>query len=88
MSKEVRKFDEQPGPVTVMTTSADGHLLIAGCPDGSVHVYDFDSGKHLTRLDAHAKPVAFVTTSPDGKYVASAGEDNVVKVWRMGTGER
>ena len=56
------------------------------CSDGTVKVWDVESGQRIFTLNGHSGTVGGVALSPDGGKLASAGWDGKVKVWDTGTG--
>jgi WD40 repeat protein len=64
--------------------SEDGRLALTGHRDGSVAVWDLDSGGELARYRQHDGPVAGVAVGPGGKLGLSAGEaDGEVWLYRL-----
>jgi WD40 repeat protein/serine/threonine protein kinase len=66
--------------------SPDGTRLASASLDGTVKVWDPDTGAELLRLAGHDKPVWGVAYSPDGKLLATGGGDGTVRLWDSGTG--
>lgn len=62
-------------------------LATASSNDGSVQLWDFDTGLLLRSLDGHAGNVRSLSFSPDGRTLASGSTDSVVKLWDIATGE-
>src|SRR5262249_4698069 len=61
--------------------SPDGHRAVSGSMDGSVHVWDLDTGKELRRLAGHQGSWDTVTGFlPDGHRVLSGGLDRHVRL--------
>jgi WD40 repeat protein len=60
-----------------------GHRLVSGGDDGTIRVWNFDTGVPLT---GHTAGVSGVTFSPDGRRVASASDDGTVRMWKTDTG--
>jgi len=59
---------------------------LTGSDDGTLALWDLDSGEALRRLKGHAAKVVDVAVSPDGKRAASASWDRTVRVWRIADG--
>ena len=61
-------------------------VLVAGCKDGTVHVWEAGSGREVTVLRGHRSPVNSVAYSSDGTRVAAWANDGTIKIWDAGTG--
>jgi hypothetical protein len=66
--------------------SADGRILLAGCPDGAVRRFELRSATELTPLPGHTGPVLALCCTPDGKSIHSFGADGQFFVWRADAG--
>jgi WD40 repeat protein len=66
--------------------SPDGRRLASAGADGTVRVWDAESGREVATLRGHSGDVRTVAFSPDGRRLASAGADGVVRVWDPGSG--
>ena len=67
--------------------SPDGKRLASASDDGTVKVWDVETGQETLTFKGHTGVVKSVAFSPDGKRLASASEDRTVKVWDAGTGQ-
>ncbi len=56
--------------------------------DGTLEVWDADTGSELLSLKGHAGLVYAVAFSPDGKRIVSGGQGKTAKVWDAVTGQR
>ncbi|CAE6470522.1 unnamed protein product [Rhizoctonia solani] len=76
-----------PGSVT-LCISRDSRLLVTGCSDGSVQMYDLMTGQPNSVLyddNSSGYAVMIVAISPDGTLVAS-GTAEQVQIWNTDTG--
>jgi len=62
--------------------------VVSGGDDGTVRLWNAETGEALHLLDEHSGTVNSVAISHDGNWIASAGQDGTVKVWHAGTGNR
>ncbi|EJF58666.1 WD40 repeat-like protein, partial [Dichomitus squalens LYAD-421 SS1] len=66
--------------------SLDGRYIVSGSADGTVRVWDAETGEviHELSCDDWVCGVAF---SPDGRHIAAALNDWTVRIWDSTTGE-
>src|SRR5262249_30149973 len=67
--------------------SPDGKQLVTAGGDGTVRLWDAETGRERRTLKGHKDAVCAVAFSPDGKTVASASHDRTIKLWDTETGE-
>ena len=60
--------------------SPDGQRILAGDREGTLHVYDIDSGEEVAS-QTHPGSILGVDYSADGKLIASVGSDKTVYVF-------
>lgn len=71
------------GPVACLgAVSSAATQLLSGSEDGTVRVWNADTGETVQKL-SHGVPVVAVALRPDGKRFVSAG-GNVAKLWEPG----
>ncbi len=84
--KPVLKINNLNSPITSVGISPNGKLLITGCENGSLHIWDFLSGKLLKTFDGHRCPVRSLSISPNNFTIVSKAyeyleEPAEIKVW-------
>lgn len=66
-----------------LAISPDGHTLATACKDGTVRLFDLETGTRTASLGAHEGGVDSVTFSPDGSLLVTGGRDHLIKLWDM-----
>lgn len=86
-SRTRRRFGGSIGPVNAIAVSPDGKTLLSGSLDGSVCLWDIQSGKEIRRFVGHTETVQTVVFSPDGRTAATGSGDTTVRLWDVSTGQ-
>src|SRR2546427_13260271 len=59
----------------------DSRSLLSGSEDGTLRVWDVESGQCVHIMQGYAVSLYDVAWSPDGTQLASAGTDRLVTIW-------
>ena len=76
-------IEPQAGPIWCIDFSPDGQVLVFGCDDGTVGLWDVRNQKTIGVLKGHRGAVRLVAFSPDGRTLASGSEDHTVRLWNV-----
>lgn len=77
-------FEEQGGAESVIF-SPDGSMIAGGGNDGSVMVWNTQTGETIIRLENHLYPISALAWSSDGVLLTSGDRSGVVRVWDVAT---
>src|SRR5262249_35195642 len=75
------------GAMSGVAISPDGKTLATGSWEGTVTLWDVNSGRERATRKAHEEVACSVAFSPDGKRLVTGGWDHAVKVWDVATGK-
>lgn len=65
----------------------DGRKAISGTYDGSVKVWDLESGECIRTLEGHSDTTSSVCITPDGRTAVAGCSDGFLIVWDLESGE-
>jgi len=68
--------------------SADGRLAVSASEDGTLKVWDLETGRELHTLQSDTRDSFGVAVSANGRQAVSASEDGTLRVWDLGTGRQ
>jgi len=69
-----------------VTFSLDGQRALSGSSDGTVKLWDVQTGSELRPFIGHSNTAHSVSFSPDGRHVLSGSWDKTIKLWDIQTG--
>ena len=79
----VRTLAGHSGEVYGVAVSADGRRAVSASRDGTLKVWDLESGHKPRTLIGHTAGVLCVSVSADGRRAVSGSFDHTLKVWDL-----
>ncbi|MEH1859123.1 MAG: serine/threonine-protein kinase [Nostoc sp.] len=73
--------------VNSVAISPDGKTIASDSEDGTIKLWNLETGKEIHTFKGHFGSVLSVAISPDGKTLASGSEDGTIKLWNLETGK-
>jgi len=83
--RQLRRLDQHDGAVNTAAFLPDGRRALAGSDDGTVTLWDLETGAVLHRFTGHQNKVIGLAVSEDGKFAASASWDRTARLWNLET---
>ncbi|XP_072235181.1 protein FAN isoform X2 [Leuresthes tenuis] len=77
---------EHDAGVNTVGLNPAGTLLVSGCKDGTVTIWDTSSYGTLQQVHCHFGAVHYLSFSPDSRHILSVGADSCMKVTDVQTG--
>ena len=84
----VNDLATQSASATVVMFNVDGNVLASGHKNGSIRLWDINTGKVIQTLRGHADAVSSISFAPDGKTLTSTSKDATARLWDLNTGEQ
>ncbi len=75
-----------PQEVGAVTFSTNGKYMLTGSDQGTIRLWEVETGREMRRFDGHTGAINSVAFSHDGKYMLSASEDATARLWKIETG--
>jgi WD40 repeat protein len=79
----IARFDGHAGGVFSISLSPDGKLLACGAGDGTIRVWNTQTGKEHLSYHHHSNPVTALAFSPNGKLLASGARGAQVCIFDL-----
>ena len=83
VGKQLRVLKGHEGDVFSVSFGKGGTVLASAGSDGTVRIWDVESGTQLQVLRGGGRAFHTVRFAPDGKTLAVGGRDGNVRVWEI-----
>jgi len=83
--KLVRTLRGHTDYISLIAWSPNGRILASSSADGTIRLWDAETGESLRIIDGHKRGVWCVAFDPTGEVLAS-GDDDCVKLWETNSG--
>jgi WD40 repeat protein len=83
----LRTFTSHDNWVRAVAITRDGEKIVSASEDGTLKIWNLNSGIAIKTIKAHDNYVTAVALTPDGKRAISASFDQTLKVWDIETGQ-
>ncbi|XP_056132484.1 apoptotic protease-activating factor 1 [Lampris incognitus] len=80
--KVLQGHKEQVRRFSLMSNSSSNTHLLSWSFDGTLKVWDMESGEKLHDIEGHQEAILGCHISPDGRLFATTSADRTAKVWR------
>ena len=74
-------YESQQAEIWRCAFSPDGSWAVTSGGDGTLTVYDSESGGKRATLTGHTDAAGVCAVSPDGTFIVSGGADGTVRIW-------
>ncbi|MGD1700472.1 hypothetical protein [Dapis sp. BLCC M229] len=77
---------KHPSFIKALAFSSDDKMLVSGCGDKTIYVWDTKTWNLKYNLEGHSGAIWSLAISPDNRILASGSNDCTIKVWNLSTG--
>jgi WD40 repeat protein len=82
-----RTLQDHAANVASCAITPDDTLVVSASHDGTLNVWDINTGVVYLRLEGHTNWVNGCAVSRDGDLIASVSIDNTLRIWSIKTGD-
>lgn len=80
-------FQAHDKPITVLSTTHDSQHIITGSADGTLKVWDLNSGDFLRQIPHDQSPPTSLVTFPHSQFLVTGNQKGIITIWNSETGE-
>ncbi|KAF1991110.1 WD40 repeat-like protein [Aulographum hederae CBS 113979] len=86
--KRIREYETKGSWGMCIDISADGRFTASGHENGSLYIFNNDTGRLLHSLPSLLRPVRSVAFSPHTTLLAAAGDSRTIALYEVSSGEQ
>jgi WD40 repeat protein len=86
-SGQIRNAFTPGGKVTALRFAPGDRMLVSASEDGSLSLWDLQTGVLSSQLKKHSGAVNAIAFSPAGNLMATGGDDRTVIIWETASGK-
>jgi WD40 repeat protein len=79
----IRNLVGHSDSVNACAVTPDGRRVVSASSDGTLKIWDLDSGRVLVTMKGHTDEVRACEVTADGRRVISASADGTLKIWDL-----
>ncbi|QGA21575.1 hypothetical protein EYB26_009286 [Talaromyces marneffei] len=83
---DLQTLEGHSGSVVSVAFSPNGRLIASSSYDGTIKLWDPDTGALKHTLESHKERVESIAFSPNGRLLVSGSYDGTIKLWDSDTG--
>ena len=84
----VKSITDFKKPINTIAFSPDNSLIVAGANDGSIKIWEVNSGKQIKAIMKHPDAILSEAFSPNGNLIAVGLDSGLVALWDINYKER
>jgi hypothetical protein len=73
--------------VNAVAVTSDGRRAVSGSTDGTLRIWDLESGQTLRTLEGYGNSVVAVAITSDGRRDLSGSDDGTLRLWNLENGQ-
>ncbi len=86
ITEPIRTFSGHTSNVYSVAITHDSRYALSGSGDGTLKLWDVNSGAEIRTFSGHLSDVFSVAFSPNGRYALSGSWDKTLKLWEVNSG--
>ena len=73
------------GMILSTTFNSSGSVLYSGSIEGTVNVWEVESGHKVAEIKGHSRPVSDIKLSDDESSLVTCSRDTTLRIWDTGS---
>jgi WD40 repeat protein len=86
-ARRPRQLEGHTEFVLAVAVTPDSRCAVSASDDGTLRLWDLQSGRTIRQLEGHTEFVLAVAVTPDGCRAVSASDDQTLQLWDLESGK-